>query len=539
MMGDLNRDPQFMTQLDALINGTMTEAEHQSLQQRLKTDAAARALFCERMDLEASLRTWATEQASQPLVSAPARRREKTAIWKHITRWPIGLSAAAACLVLLSLWWSQRSPSPPEPLASQPPTKSAVELSRSTQAVGQVIESSDCRWTTQPLVSSQRFTTGTVRLASGAAEFRFDSGTNVILEGPCEMQIESADTTRLLAGNVFVDVTDVSNGFTLLTPEARILDEGTQYAVSLDADSTEVHVFEGSVIWIAERGDREFEDRIGSGEAKRFTRAAPNRPHGIPFGQRQFVRRIESDIRNAAGAGLLAYDGFENLAGQLRRGRSGFGWSGGWESAGRGRGPLAAVIDAPDDVVFDFERRGRRLLVLKAGDELRRSLAQPLEIKSGESCFVSVLVSRQAAEAGSEMSLQISLEPAAETDSRRVRRPHTCSFGLTADGFPFVNSGDRIATTATPITNGETYLCVLQYHINDLQSTASLRVYHPGEVVEQNGPTTWTVTGSSSSHSPRFVSLRLAAGQTAHWHLDELRIASTWYAVVSNEHDNH
>ena len=112
------------------------------------------------------------------------------------------------------------------------------------------------------------------------------------------------------------------------TPEAHILDEGTQYAVSLDADSIEVHVFDGSVIWIAERGDSEFEDRIGSGEAKRFTRAAPNRPHRIPFGQRQFVRRIESDIRNAAGAGLLAYDGFENLAGQLRRGRSGFGWAG-------------------------------------------------------------------------------------------------------------------------------------------------------------------------------------------------------------------
>lgn len=539
MMSDLIRDPQFMTQLDALINGTMTEAEHQSLQQRLKSDAAARALFRERMDLETSLRTWATEQASQPLVSAPATRRQQTGIWKYLRRWPIGVSAAAACLVLLSVWWSLRSPSPPEQLASQPPTKSAVELSRSTQAVGQVIESSDCRWTTRPMVSSQRFTNGTVRLASGAAEFRFDSGTNVILEGPCEMQIESADTARLLAGNVFVDVTDVSNGFTLLTPEARILDEGTQYAVSLDADSIEVHVFDGSVIWIAERGDSEFEDRIGSGEAKRFTRAAPNRPHRIPFGQRQFVRRIESDIRNAAGAGLLAYDGFENLAGQLRRGRSGFGWSSGWESAGRGRGPLAAVIDAPDDVVFDFERRGRRLLALKAGDDLRRSLAQPLELQSGESCFVSVLVSRQVPEAGSEMSLQISLEPAAETDSRRFRRPHTSSFGLTADGFPFVNSGDRIASTATPIADGETYLCVFQYAVDDLQSTASLRVYHPGEVVDQNGPTTWTVTGSSSSHSPRFVSLRLATGRAAHWHVDELRIASSWYAVVSNEHANN
>lgn len=535
-MSDLIHDPQFMMQLDALINGTITAAEHQSLQQRLKSDAAARALFRERMDLEASLRTWATELDSQPVASIPEARRQRTAVEKYFRRWPLGVSAVAACLILLGVFWSLRPASRPEQLASQPPTTINAEASRPTQAVGQVIESSDCVWTTRPMMSSLGFALGKVRLASGSAEFRFDSGTNVILDGPSEMQIESADSARLLAGNVFVDVTEVSHGFTLLTPEARILDEGTQYAVSLDADATEVHVFDGSVIWIAERSDTEFEDRIASGEAKRFTRAAPNRPHRIAFGQRQFVRRIESDVRNAAGTGLLAYDGFENLAGQLRRGRSGFGWSSGWESAGRGRGPLAEVIDAPDDVVFEFERRGRRLLALKGGDRLQRSLAQQLELHPGGTCFVSVLVSRQAAEAGSETSLQISLEPAAEGNSRRAGRPRASSFGFTADGFPFVNSGDRIASTATPLTDGETYLCVFHYAVDDGQSTASLRVYHPGEVVDQIGPTTWTVSGSSASHVPQVASLRLAAGRSAHWHVDELRIASTWHAVVTNKH---
>lgn len=543
MMSDLIHDPQFMTQLDALINGTITVDEHQSLQQRLRSDAAARALFRERIDLEASLRTWATELDSPPLVSVPETRRQRTTVEtgnkKYSRRWLVGISAVAACLILLGVFWSLRPASRSEQLASQPPTTINAESPRPTEAVGQVIESSDCVWTTRPAMSSQGFALGKVRLASGSAEFRFDSGTNVILDGPSELQIESADSARLLAGNVFVYVTEVSHGFTLLTPEARILDEGTQYAVSLDADATEVHVFDGSVIWIAERSDTDFEERIGSGEAKRFTRAAPHRPHRIAFGKRQFVRRIESDIRTAAGTGLLAYDGFENLAGQLRRGRSGFGWSSGWESAGRGRGPLAEVIDAPDDVVFGFERRGRRLLALKGGDRLQRSLAQQLELHPNGTCFVSVLVSRQAAEAGSEMSLQISLEPAVEGSSRRAVRPRVSSFGLTADGFPFVNSGDRIASTATPLTDGETYLCIFQYTVAAGQSTASLRVYHPGEIVDPNGPTTWTVSSSSTTPVPQVASLRLTAGRGAHYHVDELRIASTWQAVVSTKHDQN
>ncbi|MFM9965663.1 MAG: hypothetical protein ACKV2Q_31135 [Planctomycetaceae bacterium] len=315
------------------------------------------------------------------------------------------------------------------------------------------------------------------------------------------------------------------------TPEARILDEGTQYAVSLDADSIEVHVFDGSVIWIAERSDSEFEDRIGSGEAKRFTRAAPNRPHRIPFGQRQFVRRIESDIRNVAGAGLLAYDGFENLAGQLRRGRSGFGWAGGWVSAGRGRGSLAEVIDAPDDVVFGVDRSGRRLLSLRGGDDLRRSFESPIELSSGTSIFLSLLVSRPSPAGEEDTAIQVFLEP--ESASPRFTRRHSASFGVRSDGQPFVNNAGTIDVTAVPLSDGEVHLFVFKLETHQNTTKASLRVFRTGEFIDATQPSAWTVHSTASPGPTEFTSIRISLGTQAAVQVDELRIANSWSAVVN------
>lgn len=70
----------------------------------------------------------------------------------------------------------------------------------------------------------------------------FDSGSDIVMEAPCEMVVLSSESARLLSGSVFVNVTDLSNGFVLETPESRIIDEGTEYAVALDQNSTEVAV---------------------------------------------------------------------------------------------------------------------------------------------------------------------------------------------------------------------------------------------------------------------------------------------------------
>ena len=129
--------------------------------------------------------------------------------------------------------------------------------------------------------------------------------------------------------------------------------------------------------------DEVLQDRIEAGQAKQYTRSKPTDGKFIPFGRRQFVWSIEQDVRDSTEGEIIAYDGFENLAGRIRRGRSGFGWSGGWFPSGQRRDSAAEIIDAPAGTVFGVKRDQRRLMLCSGGTDIRRELSPPLTLESG------------------------------------------------------------------------------------------------------------------------------------------------------------
>jgi len=536
-------DEALQQSINALINATITEAEHQSLQNRLKEDAAARAIFRERMDIEAGLRTWAADSGAQHQVMASdsTTGKQRRFGWG----WHMTLIATAASILAIAVWWTQRLDQGQPELADQQNKTTPQAPQPTAPPLGKWIAQAACVWQQPPSLPNGMFNAGMIKLTSGAAELRFDSGTNVILEGPCELLVSTADSARLLAGKVHVNVMEVSNGFLLETPEAQIIDEGTQYAVALDSLATEIHVFDGSVIWTPTAADADFEDRIATGEARRYLRREPGRSFRIPFGQRQFVRRIDEQVREAADGELIAYDGFENLAGHLRRDRSGFGWSGGWESAGFGHGPLADIIDAPHGIVFGNDRSGRRLLSLQGGESLRRQFEKPIELSPGQTIFVSLLISRQSSGKQSSdkqtsskskddeqsAAIQIVLEP--DSVSPRFTRRHSVSFGVRSDQRLFLNNSGTIDETATSLAVGEPHLFVFMYKAESNTTTANLRVYRANELVDETQPSVWTVYGTASTGPVKFASLRLSPGTRAAAQIDELRVSDSWNAAVN------
>jgi ferric-dicitrate binding protein FerR (iron transport regulator) len=525
-------DRSLQEHIDDLINGTIGEAGHKELQNRLKEDATARASFRERMDFEAGLRTWAADGVTGQRVLAsdsPIEKRRRFG-WG----WHISLIATAASILAIAVWWTQRPDRNQPKLADQQSNLAPQEIPPTSPPLGKWIAQADSVWQKAPSRADGTFSAGMLKLASGAAELRFDSGTQVVLTGPCELFVNTSDSARLLAGTVFVNVTEVSNGFLLETPEARIIDEGTQYAVALDSLATEVHVFDGSVVFAPTDANSDFEDRVSSGEARRYLRSEPGRANHIPFGQRQFVRRIDDRVREAGDGELLAYDGFENLAGQIRRDRSGFGWSGGWESAGPGRGPLAEVINAPNEVVFGIDRSGRRQLSLQGGNSLRRRFEKPIELVPGKTIFVSLLISRQSDvddEDKEDAALQIALEP--DSVSPRFTRRHSVSIGVRSDRRLFLNNSGTIDETAISLAVGEPHLIVLMYTADSDTTTANLRVYRSNELVDKTQPSVWTVSGTASTGPKKFDSIRLSLGTQAAAHVDELRVSDSWNAAVN------
>jgi hypothetical protein len=375
----------------------------------------------------------------------------------------------------------------------------------------------------------------------------------LILQAPCELKVTDASTAELLAGSVAVHVTEQSNGFVLGTPESKILDEGTEYAVSVAQDSTEVHVFDGSVWWVpklgGERSTDDLQDRIEAGQAKEYARSKPSIGKFIPFGRRQFVRRIEQAVRRNTEGEIIAYDGFENIAGRVRRGRSGFGWSGGWLSSGQRRGKAAEIIDAPAGTVFGVSRDQRKLMLCSTGTDLRRELSPPITWDTGSELYLSFIIRDAETETQppsqrgelqdktqprldpqSDRSLRITLEP--DLPGRGRSRHAVASFGITSSGVPFINSRHRVSRTGLSILPGEDYFCVARIPPVDSSLPPRLRVYHSSEAIEPELAETWTVEAELPVERYGIRWIRITAGSDAVWHIDELRLGSTWQSVI-------
>lgn len=88
-----------------------------------------------------------------------------------------------------------------------------------------------------------------VALSSGMAKVTFECGAEVVLEGPCDFEIQSHMLGYLNSGKITADVPRRAFGFAILSPGVEFVDLGTSFGVDIAADGrTELHVFEGEVL---------------------------------------------------------------------------------------------------------------------------------------------------------------------------------------------------------------------------------------------------------------------------------------------------
>ncbi len=84
-------------------------------------------------------------------------------------------------------------------------------------------------------------------LQKGAVTIEFDYGAEVVIEGPAEFSMDSAEDMTLNYGRLFARVPGRSKGFTVETPMAQIIDLGTEFGVKVDYDrACEVHMIKGN-----------------------------------------------------------------------------------------------------------------------------------------------------------------------------------------------------------------------------------------------------------------------------------------------------
>jgi hypothetical protein len=89
----------------------------------------------------------------------------------------------------------------------------------------------------------------TLPLAEGLAEISFEHGSRVILRGPAGFEILSAEGGLLRQGSLTARVGRSPAGFTIRTPDATIVDLGTEFGVAVqDGGPSQIEVFAGQVL---------------------------------------------------------------------------------------------------------------------------------------------------------------------------------------------------------------------------------------------------------------------------------------------------
>ena len=85
-------------------------------------------------------------------------------------------------------------------------------------------------------------------LLEGFAEIDFDDGAVVIMESPTEVVLEGTSRMYLASGKLSVSVPAHAKGFVVRTPNACVVDYGTEFNVVVGkSGDTEAHVFKGQV----------------------------------------------------------------------------------------------------------------------------------------------------------------------------------------------------------------------------------------------------------------------------------------------------
>lgn len=111
-----------------------------------------------------------------------------------------------------------------------------------------------------------------VELATGRAELSFAAGAKITLLAPARLALQGPSTVALQSGKLFAQVSPRGRGFTVVTPLTRLVDLGTEFAVSVAAEGrTFVQVRSGEVeVNSLPSADKPFSTLLAAGQARQI-----------------------------------------------------------------------------------------------------------------------------------------------------------------------------------------------------------------------------------------------------------------------------
>lgn len=246
----------------------LTEVQRSRLNELLAESPALRTHYLRYIAIHSALTTTAGRQATQGVDELRNRITTAKAFprGRSLTRnaWQVvgsTVARAAAILFILALpvylvgQWMAKTDRPAEspPVAVNPVVtgEQSATILVSDQGKARVIRvSTEARWPNP----NESFTIdsiirpgGRMRLLEGEIELEYESGVKMLLLGPVDFVLQ-ASGGELQRGGLMASVPQAGHGFTITTPNGKVVDLGTEFGVMVDDFGvSEVSVFEGKV----------------------------------------------------------------------------------------------------------------------------------------------------------------------------------------------------------------------------------------------------------------------------------------------------
>ncbi|MCA9018326.1 MAG: hypothetical protein KDA77_23595, partial [Planctomycetaceae bacterium] len=247
--------PDFELLLNQLLNGEdedFSTLEFERFQNYLLSDPRALQHYFEYLDINSGIQTDMSEQLQtlEKIVDGepaqPPRETSKTPLGKRASLIHYPLIVTASLLLFLAVEWITSG----DFLWKR--TADSVSKTNLTNQpyIATLTRSTDCVWggMSLPEFSGQRLLSDDLVLEQGVAEFRFDSGVRLIIEGPTKIKVKTACCAELDYGKMVLHGYEAAPEFSLVTPLLTFHDIGTEYGAKIDKNGdVDLHVFEGAV----------------------------------------------------------------------------------------------------------------------------------------------------------------------------------------------------------------------------------------------------------------------------------------------------
>ena len=190
--------------------------------------------------------------------------------------------AAALVLAVVILWSPWRAPS------EMKPGETVASLTRSVAASLELFGASS------DFNNGSAVRTGSYQLDEGLVQITFESGVEVVIEAPASFEIHGPGFMILNEGRLAANVTPEGVGFTVETPDAEVVDYGTEFAIEVVGErSSEVHVFKGEVEVRPKQQDTSIDAvRLVTNQATRIDHSTLI-PLGISVDDQRFLRSLD------------------------------------------------------------------------------------------------------------------------------------------------------------------------------------------------------------------------------------------------------